>query len=142
LPEGFPFDGVGEEAEVAEEGEDALAVGGGRGGGGAVGFLEVLFAGAGGGLAPELLAGFGGQGDGEEVFAFKSGDKEAFADDDGGGVAGGEGDLPDEVLFGVELSGEFVAFADAEGFGTAELGPVEEGEEEESGDHGATLAKQ
>jgi len=102
----------------------------------------MLFAGSGRLLAPELLAGFGGQGDGEEVFAFKGGDEEALADDDGGGMAGGQGDLPDEVLFGVELGGEWVAFADAEGCGAAELRPIEEGEEEDRGDHGVTLAKQ
>jgi hypothetical protein len=57
-------------------------------------------------------------------------------------MAGGQGDLPDEVLFGVELGGKLVALADAEGGGSTELGPIEESEEEERGDHGVTLAKQ
>jgi hypothetical protein len=57
-------------------------------------------------------------------------------------MAGGQGDLPDDVLLRVELGGEFVAFADAEGFGAAELGPIDEGEEEDGPDHLASLAKQ
>lgn len=129
LPEGFAVLGVGGEAEVREEGEDGVGACGDGGGGSVVeGVLGFAFGGA-NGLAPQYFAGLAVEAEGEEIVAFRGGEEDFVADDDGGGFAFGEIGLPADVFCGAEFGGEGAAGgAEAGAVGAAELGPVGGGE--------------
>jgi hypothetical protein len=77
------------------------------------------------GAAPEFAAGGLFEADGEQVVALGGGEEDAAADEDGRGLAGGEGCFPEHVLGRAEVSGEGRATrAEAGAIGAAELGPV------------------
>ena len=98
--------GVGEEAVVAEEDEDALAVGDGRGRGGVVHLVRLGDAGAGGFAFPEELAGLLVEREGGEGFVFDGGHEDAAGGDDGRGVAERSRGAPEDVGVWAEAVGQ------------------------------------
>src|SRR5262249_28813892 len=115
---------VGNQTEISEEGVDVLAVGDGAGRGRAVALVQLLPARPRYFAPPEDLAGDGVEAEYQQLLTLEGGEKNVTVGEDGGGVAGRERGLPDDVLLGAEFGWDAGGFRNAGGVGSAELRPL------------------
>ncbi len=119
--------GIGDEAEVAEEDVDVLAVGNGRRRCRAVGGLKLLFTGARSFAAPDNFAAGAVETEGHQFFVLGRGQEDARFREHRRGVAGRDGGLPHDILLRRKFGGQRSVVGDACAVRTAELRPVASG---------------
>ena len=124
LPEGLPISVIGNETEVAKEDHDRVAVRDGGSGSWSIARIERFGAWPRGHPTPDLSPRGAVQSDGYEILIVDTGEVDAIANQNGGGVSWRNSGFPGDVGLRAKLSGKVGGVEDTLAVVAAEHCPV------------------